>query len=261
MPWILLTNDDGVDAPGLPTLAHALAAIAEVRVVVPDRERSWVGKAISRFEPVRVAATERGGVTIHTATGYPADCAQLGIHAMFDTPPDLVVSGINVGFNHGSAYLQSSGTVGAALEASIAGVDALAVSTGSKRPWGEWRPWAHTPAAVAMWERLSALTVDLARALWEARPSGVVISVNLPDDADADTERRITSVARVGYERLFSPAGDGVYMHDFGGGIDVRAPLEGTDVQAAADGAVSITPVGGVDAAPLSDGVRAALLG
>lgn len=260
MPWILLTNDDGVDAPGLPALGRALARVAEVRVVVPDRERSWVGKAISRFEPVRVAPTVRGGVAMYAATGYPADCSQLGIHAMFDTPPDLVVSGINIGYNHGTAYLQSSGTVGAALEASIAGVDAVALSTGSRRPWREWRPWVHTAEAAEMWERLAEVAADIAGIMLRRGPSGAVLSVNLPDHADVATARRITTVAHVGYERLFSPAGDGVYTHDFGGGIDVRASLEGTDVEAAAHGVVSITPIGGVDAAPLPGDLRAALI-
>ncbi len=261
MGWILLTNDDGADAPGLPSLARALEAVAPVRVVVPDRERSWVGKAISRFDPVRVQTVERDGVTVHTATGFPADCAQLGVHALFEEPPALVVSGINIGYNHGSAYLQSSGTVGAAIEASIAGVDAVAFSTGSKRPWREWRDWVHTPDALVMWERLASLAAALARSLWEARPSGVVLTVNLPDEADGSTERRITSIAHVGYERLFSQSGPGVYVHDFGGGMHHRTSLEGTDVQAAADGAVSITPIGLIDTAPLPEHLRTALVG
>jgi 5'-nucleotidase len=261
MSWILLTNDDGIDAPGLPALARALEAIAPVRVVVPDRERSWVGKAISRFDPVRVRVTERDGVTIHAATGYPADCAQLGVHALFEDPPGLVVSGINIGYNHGSAYLQSSGTVGAAIEASIAGVDAIAFSTGSARPWAQWRPWVHSPEALAMWERLASLAARLTAPVWRSRPTGVVLTVNMPDTADRATERRITSIAHVGYERLFSASGPGEYVHDFGGGTYHRRSLEGTDVQAAADGAVSITSIGLIDTESLPEGLREALIG
>src|SRR4030042_4204964 len=154
MDWILVTNDDGVDAPALPALARAIATLAPVRVVVPDRERSWVGKAITRFDPVTVEVVEREGIQMHAASGYPADCAQLGIHTLFSDPPVLVVSGVNVGYNHGSAYLQSSGTIGAALEAFNSGIDALAFSTQSiDRPWREWRPWAMGPDSTPMWER------------------------------------------------------------------------------------------------------------
>ncbi|MFP3914318.1 MAG: 5'/3'-nucleotidase SurE, partial [Actinomycetota bacterium] len=99
---ILVTNDDGIDAPGLVPLARALQKLGEVRVVVPDRERSWVGKAITRFDPVWMERRERSGVEIMAVTGYPADAVQLGIHALEGATPDLVVSGINLGYNHGA---------------------------------------------------------------------------------------------------------------------------------------------------------------
>lgn len=258
--WILVTNDDGVDALSLPPLARALARLAPVRVVAPDRERSWVSKAITRFEPVRVEVVERDGVEVHAVSGYPADCAQLGIHALFDRPPRLVVSGINIGFNHGSAYLQSSGTIGAALEASISGVDALAFSTQSiTRPWREWRLWSMSPASLPMWERAADLAADLAAPVLAAAPQRVLISVNFPDTADASTPRRLTTVAAVGYDRLFSPAGDGTFVHDYHGYLNHFSSLAGTDVQAAADALVSITalhPAHGVD---LPAGLRRAL--
>lgn len=249
--WILVTNDDGVDAPGLPALARAVARLAPVRVVAPDRERSWVGKAITRFEPVTVRVVERGGVEMHAASGYPADCAQLGIHALFEEPPRLVVSGINVGFNHGSAYLQSSGTVGAALEAMIGGVDAVAFSTQSiDRPWREWRPWAMSPDSLPMWERLAAAAAAITAPVLAAAPQVVLISVNMPDRADPSTPRRLTTVASVGYDRLFRRAGEGVFVHDYRGHLNHFSSLTGTDVQAAEQGLVSITslrPAHGVD--------------
>src|SRR6185295_873690 len=97
-------------------------------VVVPHVERSWVGKSISRFDVIRVEKGERDGISLYTATGTPADCASLAIHTLFPERPDLVVSGITLGLNFGLAFLLSSGTVGAAIEASIAGVPALAFS-------------------------------------------------------------------------------------------------------------------------------------
>lgn len=259
MSWILVTNDDGVDAVGLPPLIRAVSAVGTVRAVVPDRERSWIGKAITRHDPIRVETVRRGGVEIQATTGYPADCTQLAVNALFDEPPSLVVSGINIGYNHGSAYLQSSGTVGAVLEAAIAGVDGIAFSTGSKRPWAEWRPWAESAASLSAWERLAALAADIVAAFVDRSPSGLTLSVNLPDDADRATPRRATSVADVGYDRLFERHHDGTYVHAYGGGMNHRSSLRGTDVEAAADGVVSISAIGGAHTTPLPGDIRDAL--
>ena len=128
MSSILITNDDGIDSPALVPLVEALQGISDTRVVVPDRERSWVGKAITRHDQVSVDEVDRGGIGMWTASGYPADCVQLGISELFPEPPVLVVSGINIGYNHGSGYIHSSGTVGAAVEALLGGVPAVALS-------------------------------------------------------------------------------------------------------------------------------------
>lgn len=260
MDWILVTNDDGVDAPALPALARAIATLAPVRVVVPDRERSWVGKAITRFDPVTVEVVEREGVQMHATSGYPADCAQLGIHTLFADPPLLVVSGINVGYNHGSAYLQSSGTIGAALEAFNSGIDALAFSTQSiERPWREWRPWAMSPESAPMWERVAAVAASITAPVLAAAPQGVLISVNMPDTADLSTPRRLTTVASVGYDRLFSPAGDGTFVHDYHGYLNHFASLAGTDIQAGAEGLVSITALHPAHSVDLPEVLRRSL--
>ena len=244
MGWILTTNDDGIDSPALVPLVRALQGISETRVVVPDRERSWVGKAITRHDPVTVEEVEREGIGMWAASGYPADCVQLGISELFADPPVLVVSGINIGYNHGSGYIQSSGTVGAAVEALLGGVAAVSLSAGSSsRPWSEWKRWVYEVEARQMWERLAAISADLVERLLEHDPPGSVINVNMPDDADLTTPRRLTTVASVGYDRLFAGAGDGTYVHDYGGGLRWFAELEGTDVEAAAGGAVAVTPV------------------
>jgi hypothetical protein len=135
MPTILITNDDGIDSPTLVPLARCLRRLGTIRVVVPEAERSWIAKAITRFEALRVVPAEREGIAMHAVTGTPADCVSLGVHTLFDGPPDLVVSGINLGLNYGLAFLLSSGTVGAALEACLAGIPAIAFSErGARQP-------------------------------------------------------------------------------------------------------------------------------
>ena len=244
MDWILITNDDGMDSPALPPLIAAIGQHRRVEVVVPDRERSWIGKAITRHDPVTVHHVERGGKQIAATSGYPADCVQLGIHALFPEPPALVVSGINIGYNHGAGYIQSSGTVGAAIEATLGGVPAIALSAGShSRPWAQWRDWVHTADAVSMWERLAGIAAEVVERLLLVEPPAAVVNVNLPDDATPETTRTITTVAEVGYEQLFRQDDDGRYVHDFGGGLRWFSGLEGTDVEATARGEVSISPV------------------
>jgi 5'-nucleotidase len=259
MARILLTNDDGIAAPGLVAFAEHLASIGDVAVVVPDRERSWVGKAITRYDPVTVTRVDREGVTIHACSGYPADCVQLGTHTLFPEPPDMVVSGINVGYNHGSAYLQSSGTAGAALEASISRVPAIAFSAGSLTvPWNDWKLSVLEPEARPMWERLAAVATDICRRALGVTSPGDVINVGLPDTAEIETERRVTRVARVGYDRLFAETAPGIYSHAYGGLVFDGEDLSGTDVVAARDEVVSITPIRGVGNA--DPGVSRALL-
>ncbi|MFO7547808.1 MAG: 5'/3'-nucleotidase SurE [Acidimicrobiia bacterium] len=245
MGWVLVTNDDGVDSPALVPFARALAERHAVRVVVPDRERSWVAKAITRYEPVSVGRSEREGIEVWTCSGYPADAVQLGIHALFDEPPAMVVAGVNLGYNHGAGFLMSSGTVGAAVEAWVSGIPAVAFSTGTTVDWPAWRRRVESSEAGPGWSRLSKVCAGL---LDEVTGSGLlghadVVSVNLPFDATPSTPRRVTSIARVGYDRLFRQEAVDRFRHEFGGGLLEFAGLEGTDVDAARRGWVSITPV------------------
>lgn len=245
MPFILLTNDDGITAPGLPSLARSLSAIGRVEVVVPDRERSWVGKAITRFDQVLVERVDLAGLAAYTTTGYPADCVQLGVHTLFDRRPDIVVSGINAGYNHGTAFLQSSGTVGAALEGAIAGVPSVAFSMGrSATDWGVWKQWADSPDSLDTWEELAEVASAMVGQLLATGLSGVV-NVGLPDTANLSTERRVTTVGPMGYDHLFARVGTDTYSHSFGGLVSSDADMAGTDLEAASHDVIAITPIDG----------------
>jgi len=243
--FILVTNDDGVDSYSLPPLARALGESASVRVAAPAVERSWIGKAISRFDEVPVKEVERDGITMMSVAGYPADAVQLGVHRLFGEKASLVVSGVNVGANFGSAYMAGSGTVGAALEASIAGLPAFAFSTVNVGHFKEWAAFMRTPESIPDWERfaeVSALIVGEVMAF--GFPSDVdILSVNMPAEVQINTPRLVTHAAKSVYGPLFQEQSPGVYKHDWTADMEVTDGLWGSDIQAVTDGKISITPI------------------
>ena len=245
MGYLLLTNDDGVDSPALLPFARALSEIAMLKVVVPASERSWVGKAITRFDEIRVKRIDREGIEIFTADGYPADCTQLGVHSLFGAKPDMVISGINVGLNQGLGFLLSSGTVGAAAEAWIAGLPAVALSTGSPFDHRTWAKRAWQADAARFWDSTASVAVDvLADIIQAGYPSNVdVLSVNIPESSGIDAPRRITSLAKVGYDNIFREHEPGRFIHDFNTGLRMTGDLSGSDVEALRSGAITITPI------------------
>jgi 5'-nucleotidase len=259
--WLLVTNDDGVRSPALIPLVRALREIAPVRAVVPDKERSWIGKAISRWEDLAVETRVCDGMELHTVAGFPADCTNLAIHSLFADPPELVVSGVNIGLNVGLGFFLSSGTVGAAMEGWIAGVPSIAFSMGVPDNDREWKQGAQGEREV--WERAAALCAALVRELRSAGyPAGVdLLSVNFPLGAGVDTPRALTELAAVGYDRLFRRRSDGRYVHDFSGALrNESAASPKSDVSAVRAGMVSITPVRLAHTAELSESLRARLV-
>ena len=252
--WILLTNDDGVDSPALMPFRAALERIGEVRTVVPDSERSWIGKALTRFDPIVVAEVERAGTTVTTVSGTPADAVQVGA-AGFDTPPELVVSGINLGYNHGAGYIISSGTVGAAFEGWELGIPAVAFSAGNRGRWGEWYRYMHTDDAVPVWVGLAELCTEILEDLRSVEMPGDVVTVNIPWEADVSTPRRVVPPARVTYGRIHHRRPDGNfafrYREQFG-----AVSLEGTDVGVNRAGEIAITPLLAPTSPDVSDAVR-----
>jgi len=261
MPSILITNDDGVDSPTLLPLVRRLRALATVRVVVPESERSWVGKAITRFETVQVFETVREGIAMYAVKGTPADCVSLGVHTLFDAPPDFVVSGINLGLNYGLAFVLSSGTVGAALEAWIAGVPSLAFSMaipndayglrGVRRvsALGD-RPRVAAQVAGAITETIVGIGF----------PADIdAFSVNFPADVGPETPRRITRVTRSRYGPLFVPRPEGGYLHRFQTLTALEAS-DDSDIDVVRRGAIAIAPLRlDFSASMASNRLRAAL--
>ena len=127
-PYILVTNDDGIQAPGIDALIMELQKIADISIVAPRVERSAVGHAITLSDPIRVEKFNKNDQWQgYSVSGTPADCVKIAINAILDKQPDLVVSGINLGSNTGINVIYS-GTVSAATEGAVSGIPSLAIS-------------------------------------------------------------------------------------------------------------------------------------
>ena len=227
---ILLTNDDGINAEGLRHLSEAMAQLGEVAVVAPDREMSAVGHALTLHHPLRAV---RHGERRFAVDGTPTDCVNLGIHSLLDFKPDLVVSGINRGGNLG-ADVTYSGTVAAALEATLMGIPAFAVSLVCS---GEGTYYS-SAAEVA---------VRLARQLIRnGLPPDTFLNINVPDlAADQLQQPVVTCQGRRCYEGMIvdkvDPRGRNYYWI---GTADLKFhDNKGSDYYAVSRGHVSITPL------------------
>ena len=162
-PLILVTNDDGVHAPGIRALAEALGARWESHVVAPDREMSACAQSLTLKHPLRAEKIEE---RVHAVDGTPADCVNLALVKLLPRPPDLVVSGINSGGNLGEDVFYS-GTVGGAREGTFFGVPSFAVSLASRAE----TDFSH---AAAFAVRLAALVLD------KGLPERTLLNVNVP---------------------------------------------------------------------------------
>jgi len=245
-PWILVTNDDGVDSPALPPLLPALASLGRVRAVVPASECSWTAKIMSRFALLTPRLQRRSEAEVWGVDGYPADCANLGIHSLFDCPPALVVSGVNLGTNAGLAFALSSGTVGAALEAALAGVPAVAFSV-ELRPedYAEWRRCrVLRDEARELLERGAAVAAEIvAEVLRGGLPGDAsLMSVNMPSSLRLDSPRRLAPLTATAYGPYFSRRGDGRFGYHFSG-LRICAPAPQGDLAVLARGEVALTPI------------------
>ncbi len=130
-PLILVTNDDGIYAPGIYALWKAMQSVGDVFIAAPETEKSAVGHAITLSDPIRVQKIKRKQDFIgYAVNGTPADCVKLAVGALMDRKPDIVISGINAGANVGTS-LMYSGTVSAATEGTILAIPSIAISLGS----------------------------------------------------------------------------------------------------------------------------------
>ncbi len=231
---ILISNDDGYQAPGIVALYEVLKDLADVEVVAPEHNNSAKSNALTLHSPLYVHRAPNG---FRYVNGTPADCVHIALTGLLGYRPDLVVSGINNGANMGDDTIYS-GTVGAAMEGYLFGIPAIAFSQTEKG-------WAHLDAAAA---KARQLVARLLPSVGEAAHRGLpwLLNVNIPNRPLGDL--RGFKVARLGRRHAaeavitqVSPRGETMYW--IGGAGPARDDADGTDFHATAEGYATITPL------------------
>lgn len=239
-----MTNDDGFDSIFLKVLVRVLVEAFEVTVVAPQDEKSWIGRAVTRRGGLAVTADRSLGCKGYRISGTPTDCVNLALGHLVEGPPDVVVSGINIGFNTTQPLIYSSGTVAGALEGAFWGYPALALSqmvpealfdsihSGSENLEPEFARGLEVAA-----RRAIELVRDLIGTA-DGRP--LVHNVNFPVGTREDTP--IVETVPVGLRMgcLFEPVGDveGAYEFRFRKGHRLD-DHPGTDIRALEEGRIS----------------------
>ena len=228
---VLISNDDGVDAPGIRVLAETLKRLGRVTVFAPDRDRSGASNSLTLDQPIRVSKL---GNDVYRVAGTPTDCVHLALCGVLDDEPDIVISGINNAANLGDDVIYS-GTVAAAMEGRFLGLPAIAVSLCSRD---------HQPRHFQTAARAACLLIE--RLLVDPLPADTILNVNVPDRPWQDIAG--FEVTRLGHRHRAEPCveqrdprGRPVYW------IGPPGPEQdagaGTDFDAVRRGCISITPI------------------
>lgn len=227
---ILCTNDDGYLAGGLRVLARAAGTHGDVAIVAPDREQSASSHALTIHRPLRIRTASDGS---HIVDGTPTDCVLVAVNEILPEYPDFCLSGINHGSNMGEDVLYS-GTVAAAMEATVIGVPSVAISyTGDRHD--ELDPWQ------PLMEVLLGQILE-----HDTFPDHTLLNVNLPALAPEEVKGiKITSLGRRQYSDSITPTTDpsGRAYFWIGGGISAWSGSGDSDFRAVNDGYISVTPL------------------
>jgi 5'-nucleotidase len=222
-----VTNDDGVHAEGIRALAAVLAPFGDITVVAPIQESSAIGHALTLRRPLRIDTIGPG---VYAVDGTPTDCVNIAITQILKTKPDLIVSGINSGWNLGDDVTYS-GTVSGALEGALLSIPSIAVSTERRRNVCEYD---HAAAAAAL-----AVEAVIARGM----PKFTLLNINVPSGANRGF--RVTVQARRNHVTMVSermdPRHKAYYWIEEG--ENEWEPHDRSDYQAVRDGYISITPL------------------
>ncbi len=233
MPVILVTNDDGVNSPGLTSLFNAMNELGDAYIVAPDRERSAASHSLTMHRPLKVEEVRKH---VYSINGTPTDCVAIGINKILPERPVLVVSGINKGANLGDD-ISYSGTVSAAIESTLMGIPSFAVSLVIKKQ-------SNTPLH---FDTASRVAIEIGRYILEkSLPDDTLLNVNVPNVKINNIKgAKFTRQGKLVYDNAiqetFDPNGEKYYW--IGGGQPYWEYGEDTDIQAIQNVHISITPI------------------
>lgn len=233
MPVILVTNDDGVNSSGIIALFHAMKELGDTYIVAPDRERSAVSHSLTMHRPLKV---EKLKERVYCVNGTPTDCVAIALNKILPERPVFVVSGINKGANLGDD-ITYSGTVSAAIESTIMGIPAFAISLVIK----------NNPPQHFHFDTASKVAIEIGKyILNHSLPYDTLLNVNVPnDDIKKIRGVKFTRQGKRIYDgaihETLSPNGEKYYW--IGGGRPFWEHGEDTDIQAIEDNYISVTPL------------------
>jgi 5'-nucleotidase len=228
-PLVLLTNDDGYFSPALGALAKSLRAVADVRIVAPDRERSANSLSLTLRRPLRLFKIRPG---VFAVDGTPADCIYLALKGLLPRRPDLILSGMNLGPNLGEQDVSYSGTVAAAIQGTFLGIPSVAVSL--------------LPDSTGSFDLASSaeFVAEVARRLLAMRlPPGITLNINIPPPPVRGV--RVTCLGQKRYEpEVIEKKDPRGRLYYWIGTSDPRGSGGArSDVRAVAGGFISVTPL------------------
>lgn len=227
MTTILITNDDGIHSPGIKALQKALQPLGKTIVIAPERDNSAVSHSLTMHRPLKVLQLEED---VYSVDGTPTDCVAIGLKKILSKPPDLLISGINAGANLGDD-ISYSGTVSAAIEATMYGIPSIAISVGGSAP-------LHFDGAMQV-------AACMAKKVLENKlPEKTLLNINVPSGKTYN-KIQITKQGRRLWQDAIQETVDpwGNTRYWIGGGTTLADPQQDTDVYAFASGNVSITPI------------------
>jgi 5'-nucleotidase len=227
MPRILVTNDDGVHSEGIRLLAAALAPLGEVTVVAPIQEASAIGHALTLRRPLRIDTISPG---VYAVDGTPTDCINIAITHVLRSKPDLIVSGINKGWNLGDDVTYS-GTVAGALEGALLAIPSIAISAQRVRDEAEFGPSAEAAALAA------------AAVLERGLPKFTLLNINVPKGPNRGF--KVTVQAKRNHITVVSERTDPRHRAYYWieEGENEWEPHDRSDYQAVREGFISVTPL------------------
>jgi len=228
-PLILVTNDDGVYAPGIRALFDAVQPLGRAVIVAPEQDKSAVSHSLTMNRPLRVRGLE---TDIYTLDGTPTDCVTIGMNKVLPGRPDLIVSGINPGVNLGDD-ISYSGTVSAAIEGTMYGIPSLAFSLAGEAPFD-----FSIAARVVL--KLTSMAISF------GLPENTLLNINIPDRPGAEIRGiRYTCQGRRVYKNAIQETFDPRQRKHYwiGGGTVQWSEGDNTDEQALRRGYISVTPI------------------